>query len=196
MAKQTRKGGGGKLNRSETVTVRLDPKLNYLAEIAARSQRRTKSNLIEAALAQALNIVPIDTRPSEEPHSTIAQLAEDLWHVDDIERLKRLVKIAPHLLTYEEQKIWSVICEHKYFWLGMWRPLNDDKEYYSVDLDPNMLWDERVRDYWHDIVGVAEGTVDKSMIPEGPRTRSKPGKPDTQVKSLGTIASGKSKEGE
>ena len=39
-----RKGGGGKLARSETVTVRLDPKLRYLAELAARIQRRSVSS--------------------------------------------------------------------------------------------------------------------------------------------------------
>ena len=38
---EMRKSGGGKLSRSETVTVRLDPKLRYLAELAARIHRRT-----------------------------------------------------------------------------------------------------------------------------------------------------------
>ena len=41
---EMRKAGGGKLSRSETVTVRLDPKLRYLAELAARIHRRTLSS--------------------------------------------------------------------------------------------------------------------------------------------------------
>src|SRR4051794_21564371 len=49
--------GGAKLNRSETVTVRLDPKLNYLCELAARAQRRTKSSFIEWAVADSLRNV-------------------------------------------------------------------------------------------------------------------------------------------
>jgi hypothetical protein len=38
---ESKRKGGGKLSRSETVTVRLDPKLRYLAELAALKQRRT-----------------------------------------------------------------------------------------------------------------------------------------------------------
>lgn len=38
MADKKRRGGGSKLIRSETVTVRLDPKLRYLASLAARKQ--------------------------------------------------------------------------------------------------------------------------------------------------------------
>lgn len=43
-----------KVRRSETVTVRLDPRMNYLAELAARSQRRTKSSFIEWAVQEAI----------------------------------------------------------------------------------------------------------------------------------------------
>jgi hypothetical protein len=52
-----RKGGGGKLSRSETVTVRLDPKLRYLAELAARLHRRTLSSYIEWAIKR-LRLIP------------------------------------------------------------------------------------------------------------------------------------------
>lgn len=49
-----------KLNRSETVTVRLDPRLNYLTEIAGRSQRRTKSSFVEWAVQEAIRKLGID----------------------------------------------------------------------------------------------------------------------------------------
>src|SRR6516165_4850387 len=55
-----RKGGGAKLVRSETVTVRLDPKLRYLGEIAARKQRRTVSSFIEWAIEDVLRRVSIE----------------------------------------------------------------------------------------------------------------------------------------
>ena len=48
-----RKGGGGKLSRSETVTVRLDPRLRYLAELAARLHRRTLSSYVEWEIGRA-----------------------------------------------------------------------------------------------------------------------------------------------
>ncbi|MFT6222410.1 MAG: hypothetical protein ACJA1F_000245 [Paracoccaceae bacterium] len=51
MAIKAPKGAGSKLGRTETVSIRLNPRLNYLWELAARSQRRTKSSYIEAMLA-------------------------------------------------------------------------------------------------------------------------------------------------
>ena len=41
-----KKGGGGKLNRSEIIQARLDPKLHMAAEIMARAERRTLSSFI------------------------------------------------------------------------------------------------------------------------------------------------------
>ena len=40
--------------KSEVVTVRLDPKLKYVAELAARRQRRTLSSYIEWAIEDSL----------------------------------------------------------------------------------------------------------------------------------------------
>src|SRR5579864_5078932 len=79
--------GGGKLSRTETVTVRLDPQLNYLCELAARAQRRTKSSFIEWAIETALNSVGI---PGERKNATdlwtIADRNADLWDVDEPDR--------------------------------------------------------------------------------------------------------------
>jgi predicted HicB family RNase H-like nuclease len=41
--------------RSEVVTVRLEPKLKYLAELAARKQRRSLSSYVEWAIKQSLS---------------------------------------------------------------------------------------------------------------------------------------------
>lgn len=54
-----RKGGGGKLSRSEIVTVRLDPKLRFAVELAARKQRRTASSFIEWAVEEAIKRLPL-----------------------------------------------------------------------------------------------------------------------------------------
>jgi len=57
-----------------------------------------------------------------------------------------------------------------------------------------MLWEERVREQWHNIRGVAEGSSDKSVIPEGPIKRRKASKSPNKLAALGTIATGKSRE--
>lgn len=167
-------GAGGRLSRSETVTVRLDPKLNYLCDLAARVNRRTKSSMIEAALAATLHQVPIDPRPMQPPSPTIAQIAEELWHVDDVERLRRLATVAPHLMSYEEQKVWSVIANEAFFWFGEWINLDLATQYYDYTADPKRLWVERVREHWHLIRRVAEGEAEATALPHMDRVRPTP----------------------
>src|SRR5450631_1826768 len=81
-------GGGGKLARSETVTVRLDPKLRYLAELAALKHRRTLSSYIEWAIEDSLSRVQIreGSGYNNDMGSTVAGDAEYLWDVDDSDR--------------------------------------------------------------------------------------------------------------
>ena len=54
-----KKGAGGNLTRTQVVTVRLDQKLRYLAELAALKQRRTLSSYIEWAIQDSLSRVPL-----------------------------------------------------------------------------------------------------------------------------------------
>ena len=68
-----RKGGGSKLSRSETVTVRLDQKLRYLAELAARKYRRTLSSFIEWAIEDTFNRIML----SEGPERSLADEAAE-----------------------------------------------------------------------------------------------------------------------
>jgi hypothetical protein len=99
-------GGGGKLSRSEVVTVRLDPKLRYLAELAARKQRRTLSSFIEWAIEQSL----ADVKLTET--STVADEAPRLWDVDECDRFVKLALHDESLLNYREQLLWKRIREH------------------------------------------------------------------------------------
>lgn len=110
-----RKKGGGKLTRSETVTVRLDPRLRYLSELAARSQRRTLSSYIEWTLQQSLDDV-VPKNFSWEEDITLAERAEYLWHVEPADRLVRLAFQHSHLLNFEEANQWHVIMITDWFW--------------------------------------------------------------------------------
>ena len=106
-----RKGGGGKLTRTETVTVRLDPKLRYLAELAARKQRRTLSSYIEWAIEDSLKTVMLFQGNSYEndPPATVADEVSRLWDVDQSERFVRLAIAYPELMTHEEQEVWKLL---------------------------------------------------------------------------------------
>jgi hypothetical protein len=106
--------GGGKLNRSETVTVRLDPKLRYLAELAARKQRRTLSSFIEWAVEDSLRRVMLYEGTGYNNDESISVVDEPrLWDADEAERFARLAILYPELLTYEEQKLWKVLLDSR-----------------------------------------------------------------------------------
>lgn len=106
-----RRGGGAKPSRTETVTVRLDPKLRYLADLAARKQRRTLSSFIEWAVQNSLDHVKLyegDGYNGNESVS-VAEAASSLWDVDEAERFVRLAIRYPELLTHEEQERWKML---------------------------------------------------------------------------------------
>jgi hypothetical protein len=109
--KAKRKGGGAKLSRSETVTVRLDPKLRYLADLAARKQRRTLSSFCEWAIEDALSRVVIYQEPdiNGDHDISVADEAAKLWDVDESERFVRLATSYPDLLNHEEQELWKLL---------------------------------------------------------------------------------------
>lgn len=170
---EMRKGGGGKLSRSETVTVRLDPKLRYLAELAARKQRRTLSSFIEWAVEKSLADVVLTTRYSgedlaDEEVETLADKAQELWDVDPAERFARLAITHPSLLGHDEQVLWKQIEDSGALAKGWISPTKDGFAW--TPGRPNWKWLKetgfpRLRDHWATICDVAEGRIDRSQLP-------------------------------
>jgi hypothetical protein len=164
------KRGGGKLNRSETVTVRLDPKLNYLCELAARLQRRTKSSFIEWAVAESLSGIPLPDVwnqadwDSREPAS-LQDKAVELWHVDEADRVVSLALTAPLLLSHDEQLIWKHVKENGYVWKGRYK--NNEWEW---DLNEGSLIRDRLRKHWEHFKDVALGDRPLSDLPSWSKT--------------------------
>lgn len=106
-----------KFVRSKTVGVRLDPKINYLAELAARYQQRSLSSFIEWAVTRALTVAAMhDDEPTcgtefntEEP---LPLWMEGMWDVDEADRFY-LLGSRPDLMTIDEQRMWKLfqICD-------------------------------------------------------------------------------------
>jgi hypothetical protein len=101
-----KKGAGGYLNRSQVVTVRLDPKLKFVAELAARRHRRTISSFIQWAVACSVGDVKI-------VGDDIEVVMTKVWDVDEEVRLRNLAKHYPSLLTYDEEVRWREIQEEE-----------------------------------------------------------------------------------
>jgi hypothetical protein len=161
-----RRGGGGKLSRSETVTVRLDPKLNYLCELAARAQRRTKSSFIEWAVDHALESVIV---PGTSPQQSIADLVTALWDVEEADRLAMLAFTAPFLLTHEEQVLWKLVEGNGLLWRGNYSDVTD--EWCWTPIDRHLRWD-KLREHYATFKEVAEGQRPRTDLPSWARVRS------------------------
>jgi len=167
-----RKKGGGKLARSETVTVRLDPKLRYLAELASRRQRRTLSSYIEWAIEDSLKHVSLDIGEGK----VLSDEAELLWDVDDADRFARLALRHPDLLTHEEQILWKLIREHGSLWRGNFN--NVDREWRWSVREESLLFD-RLRKAWPKFVQVAETGVGHEELPSWVRNEKATAKKST-----------------
>lgn len=155
-----RVGGGGKLSRSETVTVRLDPKLRYLADLAARLHRRTLSSYIEWSIKEVLDSEEL--RNTEDGRETFGTEAEYLWDVDEADRFARLALRYPHLLTHEEQVRWKLVRECGYLWRGSYA--NVDNEWRWRVAESALLFD-RLRSNWELFCAVANGDRPVSDLP-------------------------------
>jgi hypothetical protein len=156
---KSRGGGGGKLNRSETVTIRLDPKLRYLTELAARKQRRTLSSFIEWAIASAIDgIILCEDAKREE---TLGHQAEKLWDIDEPDRFAKLAQNYPELLTHDEQVLWKLIRECSFLWYqGVW----------DEGIPPSLKF-HKLREQWDALNRVASGEADKSILQDDSKPR-------------------------
>lgn len=150
--------GGGKLSRSETVTVRLDPKLRYLAELAARRQRRTVSSYIEWAIENSLKHFSLDLNSND----ALADEAEALWDVDEADRFARLALRHPDLLTHEEQVLWKLVKENGFLWRGKYAGV--DQQWTWTVKEDSFIY-ERLRKHWAKFCSVADGSTPASELP-------------------------------
>jgi predicted transcriptional regulator len=153
--------GAGK--KSEVVTVRLDPKLKYLAELAARKHRRPLSSYIEWAVEQSLSRVWLEESFNGEGTSVAdAERTQHLWDLDEPDRVVRLALNYPDLLTHEEQLVWRLVRENGAVWKG--RYSGAPKEWTWEVKEGSMIWD-RLREHWPVFRAVASGSQSAAGLP-------------------------------
>lgn len=160
--KEPRKESGGKLNRSETVTVRLDPKLRYLADLASRKQRRTLSSFIEWAVEASLREVKLyhGSNYNDDHDISVDEESSQLWDVDDSERFARLAIKYPELLTHQEQEIWKLLLDS-----GLLSPARSRNYSGMVEWNWGVLEDTvfpMLRRHWPELMSVYSEGMDAS----------------------------------
>ena len=154
------KAGGGKLARSETVTVRLDPRLRFAADLVARKHRRTLSSFIEWAVEETLKSVELAPGNPEHLKKGI-DAANQVWDVDDADRFAKMAMNYPNLLNHNEEKVFKIAKEHGYFWRGK---KGKDGEWVWKTLYENFIF-ERFREAWETVQKVASGELTKDQLP-------------------------------
>jgi hypothetical protein len=160
--KQTKNkpAGGGKLNRSQTVTMRIDPQLRYLTDLAARTQRRTTSGFIEWAIEQALNSVQLGP-DGYDRQKLLADEARILWDVDVADRFVKLAIHYPQLLNHDEQVMWKIIRENNSFWGDAYLGSSTDGSELLKYIDYL-----KVREHWETLNGVVDGSAELGDLPK------------------------------
>jgi len=169
MAKQ--KNAAGLPHRTVVVGVRLEPKLRYLAEIAARKHRRSLNSFIEWAIEDSLNRVYLYESAGFNGQRTVADEAADLWDVDDPDRFAKLAVRYPDMLTHEEQVLWKLIRENGYLWRGKHHQVTGE---WTWKTEEDSLIFERLRDTWSTFTAVAKGAADKEVLPGWQRKEPAP----------------------
>lgn len=171
--------------RTETLSVRLDPKLRYLAKIAAQKQRRPISSFVEWAIEKSLALVEVGPGGK-----TLADHANFLWDVDEPDRFIKLALNFEELLNHEEQIVWKIISQNSYFWTpNSTHPYALD--FYALHLDPveglRRSPDlDRIAAFWHQILDVANGRASADVLP---KPEEQPERPESSTQ--GSIADAK-----
>lgn len=156
-----------KSTRSETVSVRLDPKLRYLIEIAARVQRRTVSSYIDWAVERSLSANVVLGDPADQVSmATLADVADRLWDVDEADRFAKLALLAPHLLDYDEQRLWKLVREYGYLWRGRWKDIGDKMQRFTWEPVEQYLNFARLREVWPMLTAIAAGHASATSLPK------------------------------
>lgn len=102
---------GSKLNKSETVQVRFDPKLKMVAELLAAKERRSLSSMIEWAVERIAREIPVATSKSDGSPLTAWQVVDECWDSEHYKRIKNLGDAYPGLLTYEERRLYELMVQ-------------------------------------------------------------------------------------
>ncbi|MEY9328267.1 hypothetical protein [Sinorhizobium fredii] len=125
MAKATTKTG-----KSETLTIRLDPKTRFILEFMSRVNGQTITTVVERAIVSAASKTTVSR--GDEYDADVSW--QDLWDVSEGVRALRLAKIPGLYPTYEEEKRLAFAEEHWPFFYS------DTKKNRLLNFFVDVLW--------------------------------------------------------
>jgi hypothetical protein len=139
-------------------SMKLSPKLKYLAGLAARAKGKTLSGFIESTIEDALKSVIIEDHREANPGvngpyrpikgRSLARLANELYVDSEDGRFLALMNTAPWLATDGERKLSDVVRHSNYF------------------APRGVHHAGRIHDHWTLLAAIRDGEADFDILPK------------------------------
>ena len=101
-----------KAPKKEVLSLRIEPKLRYLIDLAARIQRRNLTNYVEWALEESLKNVILEHHDGAIENLSLynaGNIPNFIWSANEARNFLTLATSYRNLLTYEEQRVLEII---------------------------------------------------------------------------------------
>jgi hypothetical protein len=156
MKKTTKDTKINAIQKTEVVTLRIDPKIRFGLELLSRKQYRNLSSVVEWAINEALN--------GEDGIDNL----NFIWDVEEADRFINLALYYPELLSYEEQILWKLLSGNGYLWKGQY----DKEKEWIWACNPSTPIFERIRKHFNIFKDVAAGKESPDKLPHWDRKKS------------------------
>lgn len=121
--------------KSETLTIRLDPKTRFMLEFISRLRGQTITTVVERAISDAADRAEVEFGNRQATW-------REFWNVSDGVRALNLARVPALYPTYEEEKLFSFAMEHRIFFMAP----SFDNEYVPSDKYMDLLW-PKIKEY-------------------------------------------------
>lgn len=147
--------------KTETLTLRLDPKVKLMIELIARVRRQSITGVVEAAIEEIAFDIDVPFIANEEPGpQTVTTAVSEIWSTDESEKFVNLCFHLPSLITYEEQRIWETIKASRCFFEDATTQITT---YWDVE-GMGRIDRQNLRLWWSDLLEHVEANKDSRTI--------------------------------
>jgi hypothetical protein len=113
----------GSSSRTNTLSVRLQPRTRYALELLARRRHTTITGVLEAAIQRVIadpdeGLFDPPAGPRGKPESILEKVLDPV----EADRLVKLAMNNPSLMNYDEERLWKTIRENSSLWIVKDRP--------------------------------------------------------------------------
>ncbi|MCQ3001434.1 hypothetical protein NLO98_16920 [Pseudomonas syringae] len=152
--------------KTETLTLRLDPKIKLMIELISRIRRQSITGVVEAAIDEIAFDLDAPFVLGGEAHTiSLGSAVSEIWSTDESERFINLCHFLPSLITYEEQRIWETIKASKYFLVES----DDDLASYWEVPQVGRINRYLLRHWWTDLLNhVEDNKESRTIVPFNP----------------------------